>query len=97
MISGRTTFSSGFGQLEALCIQAGLVGGEHVAAAGVVSSDNLVSLFEGNHFVLHVVGTEVVGHVQLGGGAGVGADRRADSLSAESTPSDFFTMKPWPS
>ena len=70
----------GVGELQALGIQARSVRGEGVAAAGVVGLDGLVGGGEGDDLVLQVVGSEVVGEVELGGGALLRADRSAVEL-----------------
>ena len=65
------------GELQALGIELGDVGGEDVAAAGFIGLDGFVGGAERDHLVLHVVALEVVGEVLLGRGAGLHADRRA--------------------
>ncbi|MNQ56251.1 hypothetical protein D3C85_703680 [compost metagenome] len=62
------------GQLDALGIELGLVGGQHVATTGLQRLGALVGGVVGDGGVLEVVGAEVVGQVQLGGGAGLDAD-----------------------
>src|SRR4051795_1510049 len=71
---------AGIGKLQAVGVQARLVGGEDVAAPGLVGLDRFVVGAERDHLVLHVVGLEVVGEILLGGGAGLDADRRAVKL-----------------
>ena len=97
MISGRMTWSLALRQLELLGIELRHVGGEHVAAARFVGLDGLVGGAERDDLVLHVVGAEVVGEIELGGGAGLRADEAPLSSSAELTLSALRTMKPWPS
>ncbi len=68
------------GQRQADRIEAGLVGGVDVAAAGVVGGVDLLELLEDDRIVLHLVGLEVVGEVELGRGAALHADRGAGEL-----------------
>ena len=61
-------------------IEAGGIGREGIAAAGLIGLVGLVRGREGHRLVLHVVGPEVVGEVELGRGALLGADRLAVQL-----------------
>ena len=65
------------GQRQSDGIQARLVGGVDVALAGVISLVHLVLLFEDGQLVFHLVGLEVVGQVEFGGGAALHADSGA--------------------
>ncbi len=58
-------------------IEAGDVSRHRIAAAGLVGFLRLRRVCEAHHLIGHVVGPEVVGEVQLGRGALVGADRLA--------------------
>ncbi len=64
----------GLGEPQALGIEAGGVGGERVAAAGVVGLDRLVGARERHGLELHLVGAEIVREIELGGGALLHAD-----------------------
>ena len=56
------------------------VGGVDVAAAGEEGGADLVDLLDHHRLEGHLVGAEVVGEVELGGGAGLHADRGAVQL-----------------
>ena len=56
------------------------VGGVDVAAAGEVGVGHLLELLDHHRLERHVVGAEVVGQVELGGGAGLHADGGAVEL-----------------
>ena len=73
-------WSSGVGEPQPLAGEAGGVGGVGVAAAGVVGLQRLVGGREGDGLELHLVGAEIVGEVQLGGGALLHADRGVAEL-----------------
>ena len=60
--------------------QARRVGGQRVAAAGEEGGVHLGDVLDDDRLVLHVVGTEVVGEVELGRGAGLHADAGAGQL-----------------
>ena len=60
--------------------QAGVVGGVDVAAAGEVGVQHLVQLLDHHRLEGHLVRAEVVGEVELGGGARLHADRGAVQL-----------------
>src|SRR5471030_3200706 len=61
-------------QFAALCVQLRLVGGQHVATTGLQRLGAFIGGVESDRGVLQVVGAEVVGHVQLGGGTGLNTD-----------------------
>ena len=66
--------------LDALGIQARLVGGEHVATPGFQALGALIGGVEGDWCVLHAVGAKKVRNVEFGGGASLDADGRAIEL-----------------
>ena len=86
MISGSTIWSSGFGHLEPLRIEARGVGGVGVAAAAVVGLGRLVVGREHDRFQLHVVGAEKVGEVEFGRRSLLDADRGAVELERRIDP-----------
>src|SRR5215210_6569467 len=57
------------GEAQALGIEAGSIRGERIAAAGVIGLDRLIGAGERDGLELHLVGTEVVREIELGGGA----------------------------
>src|SRR3546814_5695567 len=57
--------------------QAGSIGRVGVAAAGLIVGDRLFLRLDRHRLVVHVVEPEEVRQVQLGGGAGLDADRGA--------------------
>src|SRR6476659_5995222 len=77
---GQNDVVVGIGQLELLRVELRHVGGEYVATARFVRLHGLVGGTERDHLVLHVVGAEEVGEIELGGGAGLGAYRRPIEL-----------------
>ena len=65
----------GLGEAQPLRIEAGLVGGEHVAAPGLVGLHHVVVGCEGDGLQRHLVGAEVIGKVELGRRSLPDADR----------------------
>ena len=61
-------------------VEARGVGREHVAAAGEEGGADFLDLLDDDRLEGHLVGAEVVGEVELGGGAGLDADRGAVQL-----------------
>src|SRR5476649_1274042 len=61
-------------QFAALCVQLRLVGSQHVATTRLQRLGAFVRGVESDRGVLQVVGTEVVGNVQLGGSTGLDTD-----------------------
>ena len=68
------TWSSGFAEVQPQRIELRDVGGEGVALAGIIGLDDVVQLAELHLRVLHVVGAEIVGEVELRGGSALHAD-----------------------
>ena len=62
-----------FGELEPLGVKLGDVGGEYVATAAVIGREDLVQAGELDRRIGHVVGAEIVGHVELAGRSGLQA------------------------
>src|SRR5690606_28038868 len=54
------------GKRQTNAIEAGLVGRIGVATTGIVSGIRLFDLLEDNRIIFHLIGAEIVGHVQLG-------------------------------
>ena len=77
MISGRMTWSAGILEGGAGRGQAGSVRGVRVAGVRQIFLLRLGVGLDRHRLVVHVVGAEIVGQVELGGGAGLDADRRA--------------------
>ena len=75
--SARMTWSAGLAELQAQRIELRHVGGQRVALAGFVGLEHVVDGAELLRLVLHVVGAEIVGEVELGGGLGLDADLAA--------------------
>ncbi len=63
-----------FGQLAALCVELRLVGSQHVATAAFQRLCAFIGGVESDRGVFQVIGAEVVGDVQLGGGTGLDTD-----------------------
>src|SRR5262249_58246207 len=68
---GQNDVVVGIGELELFRVELRVVGRKHVAPAGFVGFYGLVRGAERDDFVLHVVGAEVVGEIELGRGAGL--------------------------
>ena len=68
------------GELEALGVDAGLVGRIDVAASVLIGLEHFLLLFEGHDLIGHVVGLEIVGEVEFGRCARLGADGSAIEL-----------------
>ena len=62
-----------FGELEPLGVKLGDVGGEYVATAAAIGREDLVQTGELDRRIGHVVGAEIVGHVELAGRSGLQA------------------------
>ena len=86
---GQDDVVVGLGPLEALGVESGLVGGVHIAAPGLIGLVDLVAFFKGDELILHAVGAEEVGDIELGGGAGVCADGDAVQFQGAGD-ADFF-------
>ena len=69
MISGRITWSSGFGASVTRAGESRSVGGECVALLSEVGVEGDVGLFEDGGGEFEVVLSEIVGEVQFGSGA----------------------------
>src|SRR4051812_38329274 len=72
---GRRRRVGGAGRIEAR-----RVGGVDVATAGIEGGADLLDLLDDHRLEAHLVGAEVVGEVELGGGAGLHADGGAVQL-----------------
>src|SRR5690606_20001692 len=70
----------GVGQRQTQSIEARLVSRVGVAATRLIGRVGLVEALEHDRVVLHVVGFEIIGQIELGRGAGLHADRRAGKL-----------------
>ena len=64
------------GQPQPLAVEAGRIRRVGIAAAGVIGLHRFVGGGEGHRLERHVVGAEIVGEIELGGGALLHADRR---------------------